>query len=261
MTADRRRFVVTAPDWGQDHLTLDAIVAFVDDELSDGARARAAAHLRRCPECAAEVVAQAQARTELRTAAGPDLPSSLLSSLRSIPQDTDLPGPPAGLAVTTDGQLVSVLREERRAGPNSGAAGPPAGAAGATGRRRTASRRLGIGAGVAVSGLALGALAFSVPASSAVASHTDRGVLGGSVLGGGPQARASADGPAQGAPGPQAVRGQQRDRGEPGGADSRRDVRPGNAPGAVTVGPASVERAVSDRLERLPAAFRLHGGR
>ena len=74
MTA--RRF--SAPDWGQDHLSLDAVVAFVDDELSAGAHLRAEAHLDCCRECRAEVVAQRQARTALRAADGPCLPSSLL---------------------------------------------------------------------------------------------------------------------------------------------------------------------------------------
>ena len=31
MSEGRWRITVTAPDWGEDHLTLDAIVAFVDD--------------------------------------------------------------------------------------------------------------------------------------------------------------------------------------------------------------------------------------
>ena len=53
-----RRFSLSSPDWGQAHLTLDAIVAYVDDELSPGAHERAQAHLECCGECRAEVVAQ-----------------------------------------------------------------------------------------------------------------------------------------------------------------------------------------------------------
>ncbi|MDN5747544.1 MAG: hypothetical protein L0H64_03325, partial [Pseudonocardia sp.] len=145
MTA-RRRFTVSAPDWGHTHLSSDAVVAFVDDELAHGPHARAVAHVAACRECAAEVVSQRQARTALRGAACPSLPTSLLSSLRSIPQDTELPGPPAGLAVTTDGQLVSVLRAE----PN----GDPEPAHG----RRPSARRIRFGAGAAISGLAVGAI-------------------------------------------------------------------------------------------------------
>ena len=100
MADGRWRISVTAPDWGQDHLSLEAVVAFVDGELAPGPHARATQHLGQCPECAAQVVAQGQARTALRTAGWPCLPSALLSSLRAIPQDTDLPGPPPGLAMT-----------------------------------------------------------------------------------------------------------------------------------------------------------------
>jgi anti-sigma factor RsiW len=195
---------VTAPDWGQDHLSLDAIVAYVDDELAQGPHQRATRHLAQCRECAAQVVAQGQARAALRTAEVPSLPSSLLSSLRSIPQDTDIPGPPGDLAVTSDGQLVSVLRPDRvspvaEAPPRPPGRAelrhePPAGTAGVhdthgvshDGRRP--SRRRRVGTGVAVSGLALGAIALAAPAAvvpqTPVPAATN-GVLGGPVLGGG----------------------------------------------------------------------------
>ena len=52
------------PAWGG-HLALDAIVAYVDEELSSGAHRRALEHLSRCSECAAEVIAQTQARVAL----------------------------------------------------------------------------------------------------------------------------------------------------------------------------------------------------
>jgi|SRR5882757_8595517 len=126
------------PAWGG-HIALDAIVAYVDEELSSGARRRALEHLARCPQCAAEVIAQTQARLALRGSAAPSLPSSLLSSLRAIPAETELPAPPAGLAVGPDGELVSMLREPRP-------------------RRRHNERRVRLGAGVVASGLALGGL-------------------------------------------------------------------------------------------------------
>ncbi len=111
-----RRFSLSSPDWGQAHLTLDAIVAYVDDELSPVAHARAQAHLECCGECRAEVVAQRQARTALRGAGGPNLPSSLLHSLRSIPVEAELPPMPPGLGVTADGQFV-LLRDVPQAAP------------------------------------------------------------------------------------------------------------------------------------------------
>jgi hypothetical protein len=191
----RWRITVTAPDWGQDHLSSDAIVAYVDDELAHGPHLRATQHLAQCLECAGQVVAQGQARAALRTAGCPSLPSSLLTSLRSIPQDADLPAPPAGLAVTPDGQLVSVLRPERFVAPapehaDLAAAAPATAAqAHATDHGRRPQRRLRLGTGVAVSGLAIGAIAFALPAASSavpapVPTAAD-GVLGGSVLGGG----------------------------------------------------------------------------
>jgi hypothetical protein len=217
-----RRFSVTLPDWGQDHLSSEAIAAFVDNELADGPHSRATRHLAVCPECAAQIVAQDQTSSALRSAECPALPSSLMNSLRSIPQEADLPGPPAGLAVSADGQLVSVLRPERLPAPDDvpiaevpaadRAADAPAGGASlveiqratspvrisVTSRpvgpsrtdhgRRPTGRRVRFGATAAMSGLALGALALGVGAASgppAPAAPADRGVFNGSVLGGG----------------------------------------------------------------------------
>ncbi len=186
MSSGRWRISVTTPDWGHDHLSSDAIVAYIDEELAAGPHLRATRHLSQCPECASQVVAQGQARSALRTAGCPSLPSSLLSSLRSIPQDTDLPAPPAGLAVTSDGQFVSVLRPERvvRERETPGADGDPP----APHTYRT-HRRMWLGTGVAVSGLAAGAIAFVLPAAvggsaapaPAPAEFLDRPVLGGAA--------------------------------------------------------------------------------
>jgi anti-sigma factor RsiW len=178
VSSGRWHISVTTPDWGDDHLSSDAIVAYVDDELAAGPHLRATRHVSQCPECASQVVAQGQARAALRTAGCPSLPSSLLSSLRSIPQDTDLPAPPAGLAVTPDGQFVSVLRPERVAQESADHHTPAA--------HDRFQRRMRLGAGVAVSGLAVGAIAFAMPAAVAgsaapapgPAEMLDRPVLG-----------------------------------------------------------------------------------
>jgi anti-sigma factor RsiW len=218
----RWRITVTAPDWGEDHLTLDAVVAYVDDELGPGPYGRASRHVANCDECRAQVAAQRQARAALRTAGGPRLPSSLLSALRSIPEHADLPAAPADLAVSPDGQLVyrpdpptRPTRRPREAAPEHGlrspsAALPPAPVAPEAStdlldpptvdtaipdagpgddtaeQTRRVPRRIRFGTGVAVSGLALGALAFGATAASptAPAPATERGVLGGPVLGG-----------------------------------------------------------------------------
>lgn len=170
MSSGGRRFSVQVPDWGQDHLSAEAVAAYVDGELGDRPYDRATRHLAECEECAAQVVAQGQARAALRSARCPSLPSSLISSLRSIPQAAELPPAPNGLAMSQDGQLVAMLVP---ASPSAGssrpeftrtgmlasdAAEPPAGLAEQPAPSRGRFGRFG--AGAAMSGLALGALAI-----------------------------------------------------------------------------------------------------
>jgi anti-sigma factor RsiW len=200
-----RRFSLSSPDWGQDHLSLDAIVAYVDDELAAGARDRAEAHLAYCRDCQAEVVAQVQARSVLRAAAAPMLPSSLLRTLRSIPVEAELPPPPPGLGITADGQFVLLRDVPRTAGPE-GSGVPELRPAGlgpepVPGPRRF-SRRARIGG---VSGLALGALAVGALAAPGPATPEQQGVVPtGPVLNVPVEARLSAgpDVPAVGRSGP-----------------------------------------------------------
>ena len=228
-----RRFSLSSPDWGQAHLTLDAIVAYVDDELSPGAHERAQAHLECCGGCRAEVVAQRQARAALRGAGGPSLPSSLLRSLRSIPVDAELPPMPPGLGVTAEGQFV-LLRDVPRSAPGSPDEHlPPAGLGpGAAPAPRRFSRRARFGA---VAGLALGALAVGALAAPAVAPEPapPSGALGGAVL----------NVPGRIPPSSSAVR--------PAAAPAD-----GSAADAAVV-PAVLDARLRDRLDRIPAAFRL----
>ncbi|MDD7965105.1 zf-HC2 domain-containing protein [Actinomycetospora lemnae] len=134
------------------HLALDAVVAFVDDELPPGPARRAAAHVDHCLSCAAEVAAQRQARRRVRAAGGPAVPSSLLSALCSIPDAAPLPEPPAGLAVGPDGELVVPAETPAR------------------GRR---SRRRTLGVPVALSsGVVVGAAALAALSGPAVVSGT-----------------------------------------------------------------------------------------
>ncbi|GAA4863055.1 zf-HC2 domain-containing protein [Actinomycetospora straminea] len=133
------------------HLALDAVVAFVDDELPPGPARRAAAHVDHCLSCAAEVAAQRQARRRVRAAGGPAVPSSLLSALCSIPHAAPLPEPPAGLAVGPDGELVVPAETPR-------------------GRR---ARRRSLGVPVALSsGVVVGAAALAALSGPAVVSGT-----------------------------------------------------------------------------------------
>jgi anti-sigma factor RsiW len=235
-----RRFTVSTPDWGQAHLSLDAIVAYVDDELAPGARTRAESHLSCCGGCRAEVVAQRQARTALRAADGPQLPSSLLHSLRAIPVDTELPPMPPGLAVTAEGEFV-LLRDV-----------PPAGLApDAHPAPRRFSRRARFGA---VSGLALGALAVGALVAPGSAPPPERGDLGGAVLDVPVQAKLSSSpaGPvgaipaAATSPAPVAA-----DATDATGATGSADATGSGGPADTPV----LDAALREHLDRLPAAF------
>ncbi|MFF0542889.1 hypothetical protein ACWEVD_18070 [Nocardia thailandica] len=68
-----------------EHLASEAVAAYVDGELRMNAYLRAAQHLSLCPECAAEVEAQQQARIALRGAGEVSIPRSLHDSLTRIP--------------------------------------------------------------------------------------------------------------------------------------------------------------------------------
>ncbi|MGH3469246.1 MAG: anti-sigma factor family protein [Thermocrispum sp.] len=167
-----------APGWlPESHLLPDAVVAFVDDELTLGAHERAAVHLMQCTSCAADVDAQRQARAAVHSCNAPSVPAGLLASLHSIPDTTELSTMPDNLAVDDNGQLVAVQRPDRVSG------GPPAnggvaGGGGSLGSReplgssspfgtagfpvRKPSRRAVQGAGVVMSGLMLSALALAL---------------------------------------------------------------------------------------------------
>ena len=68
-----------------EHLSTEAIAAFVDGELRMNAHLRAAHHLSLCPQCAAEVEDQSRARAALRDSSPIRIPSTLLGMLSQIP--------------------------------------------------------------------------------------------------------------------------------------------------------------------------------
>jgi anti-sigma factor RsiW len=145
------------------HLMPDAVVAFVDGELSATAHHRAAAHLARCGFCALETYTQQQARMAVRAAEAPSAPAGLLDRLGAIPQEVDLPSAPDGLALDENGQFVTMQRNDPSAfgsGPRLGESRPFG-----SGGGWFSGRRARQGAGVVVSGLMLGALAFIAPDS------------------------------------------------------------------------------------------------
>lgn len=146
----------------EQHLMPDAVVAFVDGELTPTARDRAAAHLAGCPSCAAEAAAQRQARAAISEAVMPRMSSSFLESLRSIPQSTAVETGMADVAVGADGELYLAQRPDRTrfgaAGSRFGS-GPTLGDGTPIGGRGPRVWH----AGVVVGGLMLGALALVLP--------------------------------------------------------------------------------------------------
>jgi anti-sigma factor RsiW len=148
------------------HLVPDAVVAFVDGELSALAFDRAAAHIARCPLCAAETTEQRQARDAVQAAEAPRMPAGLLAALRSIPTDTDLPDDVERLAVNPEGQLVAVQRPDRAAfgsGPVLGSSAPLGTGSSVLRAGGSHGRRAVQGAGVVAASLMLGALAMVGP--------------------------------------------------------------------------------------------------
>ncbi|WP_082993204.1 anti-sigma E factor RseA [Mycobacterium sp. 1245111.1] len=68
-----------------EHLSIEAISAFVDGELRMNAHLRAAHHISLCPECAAEVDGHRRARAALRDSHPIRVPNALLGLLSQIP--------------------------------------------------------------------------------------------------------------------------------------------------------------------------------
>jgi anti-sigma factor RsiW len=155
--------------WGlsEQHLLPDVVVAFVDGELSATAYDRASCHLAKCRVCASDVAAQRQASSAVHAANAFSAPAGLLANLRAIPDQVEIPEMPDGLAMTKDGQLVAVQRPDRVSALGGTA---PLGTSARLGEGRAVlgrrpGRRAAQGAGVVVSGLVLGALAFTSAAS------------------------------------------------------------------------------------------------
>jgi hypothetical protein len=111
----------------------------------------------------------------VRAADTPAAPEYLLASLRAIPENTELPSSPDGLAITEDGQFVTVQRPDRVAPLGSS---QPLGSSPKLGEGRSVlswrlGRRSAQGAGVVVSGLVLGALALVNSGSGPVSTAGD----------------------------------------------------------------------------------------
>lgn len=84
-----------------DHLSTEAVAAYVDGELPMKAHLRAGSHLAVCRQCAGEVEVQGQAREALRESRPVSIPTTLMGLLTQIPEsapDEPAPPPPPGAA-------------------------------------------------------------------------------------------------------------------------------------------------------------------
>ncbi len=95
-----------------EHLSTEAIAAYVDGELRMKSYLRAAHHLSLCPQCAAEVDGQSQARSALRESRPVTTPSTLFNLLSQIPEST--PEEPAGPTPALGDQFADGATPYRR---------------------------------------------------------------------------------------------------------------------------------------------------
>lgn len=97
-----------------EHLSAEAIAAFVDGELRMKAHLRAAHHLSMCPQCVAEIESQSQARAALRESRPVSMPSTLMGLLTQIPQSTPAePTPPPRPADSLPDDATRARRKRR----------------------------------------------------------------------------------------------------------------------------------------------------
>jgi anti-sigma factor RsiW len=96
-----------------EHLSTEAIAAFVDGELRMSAHLRAAHHMSLCPQCSAEVDAQGQARAALRDSCPIVIPTALLGALSEIPRHAPLEPPVEDVAPQLAAGEPRVRRKRR----------------------------------------------------------------------------------------------------------------------------------------------------
>ena len=71
----------------------DLVAAYVDDQLDDAGRQRAADHLSRCGQCREEVALERRAKAQLSALGEPPVPGDLSARLLDLPVRRDRPGP------------------------------------------------------------------------------------------------------------------------------------------------------------------------
>lgn len=70
-----------------EHLSPEAITAYVDNQLIASAKRRSDTHLLRCRLCRNDIFEQIQARALLKSTVDVGMPQSLLGTLQNIPQN------------------------------------------------------------------------------------------------------------------------------------------------------------------------------
>lgn len=96
-----------------EHLSTEAIAAYVDGELRMNPHMRAATHLSMCVDCSVEVDEQRQAREALRESHPIDPPTSLVGRLSQIPY-ADFVDPAQVGDAATGGLPDDTPRDRRR---------------------------------------------------------------------------------------------------------------------------------------------------
>ncbi|MGA7051864.1 MAG: anti-sigma E factor RseA [Mycobacterium sp.] len=99
-----------------EHLSTEAIAAFVDGELRMNAHLRAAHHLSLCAECAVEVDDQSRARAALRDSHPIRIPSTLLGMLSAIPHCSPDDAPSLPKDPVSDHFAARDPRDQRKRG-------------------------------------------------------------------------------------------------------------------------------------------------
>lgn len=185
---------LTSASFTTSHLSDEAVAAFADGVLRDGARTRAEQHLSGCTECREAVRDQRAASAALRAAPLPCLPTGLADRLRNLATTTSMPPLPfTPAALTPDSQplfaafhtLQAAARAECEAptvafGSAAGAAatptesgavaapGPFAAPAAASPHRDELHQRWAAGAGLGV--MAVSAVAVTLLGSTAASA-------------------------------------------------------------------------------------------
>lgn len=88
--SDKTYLADSAEFCSTDHLSDDAVVAFVDEVLPRHVQIRVERHIAQCPDCCALVIAQREASETLKAADQVGTPLYLREKLAQIPQEAAL---------------------------------------------------------------------------------------------------------------------------------------------------------------------------